>query len=156
MTSPGGRRCRYLAEARQGNETVTLKCSHTEALAISRQNLLRQICRYLHELYLGASRFAWHLHAMHPQTSHAAWDTGANVMESVARFSAGSRFTFWLKLVFRRKKRSKTSGGGWGIVIELFRLLREITLWSHFYRGIENTCLDRARDGRCGRLLPPA
>jgi hypothetical protein len=63
---------------------------------------------------------------------------------------------FWSNLVSRRKKLVQTLGWGWAIVMELFRLLREITLWSHFYRGIENTCLDRAHEGRCGRRMRPA
>jgi hypothetical protein len=57
-----------------------------------------------------------------------------------------------LNLAFRRKKTVQTRRQGWAIVIAVFRLLREITLWSHFSRGIENTCLDRAHDGPCGRL----
>jgi hypothetical protein len=53
---------------------------------------------------------------------------------------------------FRQKNSVQTLGWGWAIATELFRLLRKITLWSHS-RGIENTCLDRAHEGRCGRLL---
>jgi hypothetical protein len=59
----------------------------------------------------------------------------------------------WTKSRLPKKKSVQTSGWGWAIVMELFRLLREITLWSHFYRGSENTCLDRAHEGQCGHRL---
>ena len=76
---------------------------------------------------------------------------GRKISSGTHSFPSSGRLC--LNLVLRRKKPVQTLGWGWGIVMELLRLLREITLWSHFYRGSENTCLDRARAGRCGRRL---
>src|SRR5688572_24251622 len=92
----------------------------------NRQVVSQRYCGFYRSAMGGAPSVPW----AGQSNEKVAVDSGS---KSFIRLTPGS---CRLKLVFRGKKKSvQTPGWGWAIVMELFRLLREITLWSHFSRG---------------------